>query len=241
MFGFGRKKVSVPAGQSLNIPLVPFKLRDEDIESGADAEREFRDERLASLTEVVASEMGCDSVEEAIATINDEFNENIEWIIERDAQVETRDEWLRRTEAIVTPMAVHALVVALAEKQGVELFMSGHERYAPYNNVMPTRAYSVIPENYGADGLEVTVLADVVDQDSYRSSEDERSGWEYGHTTAHFVFAAKGDAPRLVTNAYSVATCKEIEDFRRGKSINELVSLISGFQAKIGQSITQAA
>ena len=93
----------------------------------------------------------------------------------------------------------------------------------------PTRGGNPIPEGYGSGSLSLLVLPDAVDQNlSATRKNDNREGWEYGHTKVYILKRDK-DAPygfRAETNDWKPPTYRDIEAYRKGKSIPELIEAL---------------
>lgn len=93
----------------------------------------------------------------------------------------------------------------------------------------PTNGNERIPAGYGSMALDLFIMPDVVPQHLGAATSDHRKGWEFGHTTV-YVLERDSTTPsgyRATTNAHSVTSFKDVEEYRRGRSVKQLVDGLS--------------
>ena len=166
-------------------------------------------------------------------------------------------DYLKTSQAIPTPLEAYALWLEIYVQQGGKVtfafesdylskatvldngaIISGKEEWTPvesyetlaWGNWTPTKSGATIPVNYGSSAMELLVLPDMVDQKLDKTSNDTRSGWEFGHTivlTLERDSSAPSGFRALTNNPNKVTTYPDVEKLRKGKSTQELATLLT--------------
>ena len=94
----------------------------------------------------------------------------------------------------------------------------------------PTQPAEQIPAGYGSLSMEIFLLPDVVEQNLYPATRDSRKGWEYGHTDVYILRRDDKDPSGIgliaETNNDYVRSYKDVDSFRKGKSVSELMAAL---------------
>lgn len=176
----------------------------------------------------------------------------------KDVELQRRRvEYLEDSQAVPTPMEAYALWVAVYKSQGGEVsrgtynynqlatvfgnrsrqkgtgsLVDTETRYdyedISWDRWTPTSPDVGIPAGYGSGSLEVFVLPDVVDQPLFSATNDDRAGWEWGHTTV-YTLQRDPESGKLVawTNERHPQSYTDVDQYIRGKSVQELTEALS--------------
>lgn len=239
MFGVGDRDASSSRAKALGVPLESVFIP--EIHDLKGYEEDLWRERLSKATEEEAFKRGFNSLVDFLSWIDDLSKKEIEQLEVDTYLLKARNAWLKESDAIVTPLAVRAYIVSLAETQGINIHHVRanyfRENYAYPEYVTPVVPTGLIPENYGQDALEVVIFSDITEQDTYPSSDDDREGWEYGHTKAYFVsFDDEAEyGITLTTNWNEINTYDDVEAFRKGKSLFDLYAQLEAFRYELSK------
>lgn len=176
-----------------------------------------------------------------------------------DKEGKARLAYLKDTAAIPTPMEAYALWVSVYEAQG-GIVKSYDSNYNSFGNVIssdpevkaknfdyaslawnrwtPTKGNVPIPAGFGSQRLQLFILPDVVDQPLRKAENkrtpgrpDDRPGWEWGHTAVYILERTEEGGLRATTNQRSVTTYSDVDQYRRGKSVAELMGAFRKIQS----------
>lgn len=94
-------------------------------------------------------------------------------------------QFLSDTQACYCPIELYALWTAI--HFGDEpVRANSNTRYPELKLIMPRASTELsIPTGYGADGMDLFILPDLIDIPLEQTSGDQRPGWEYGHTAVY--------------------------------------------------------
>lgn len=115
--------------------------------------------------------------------------------------------------------------------KGESILDSGTPAYddISWDRWTPTNGDMLIPTGYGSGSLELFIMPDVVPQHMMSTSGDSREGWEYGHTTVYVLERDENSFSgwKASTNDRSVGSYRDVEAYRKGKSIKQLAEALS--------------
>jgi hypothetical protein len=138
--------------------------------------------------------------------------------------------YIQEAKPVHTPVMVMALMVAIARKNGYEIRTSKYD-YDRNDDfyITPTVGGATIPTGYGANSRAFIVLSDFAQADLAPTSEDDRKGWEYGHSTVITISKVNGEYT-LAHNqtAYQdiIRSFPDVNKLVEDYSIDELAHLI---------------
>lgn len=158
-----------------------------------------------------------------------------------DEGYRTRVSFLKRTRSIPTPLEVYSLWVTLFEAQGGELRKRTDRCFSPdlsgnrqltydnlsWNHWTPTKGGHKIPELFGASSMELLVLPELVDQPLAKPSRENAPGWEWGRNVVRVMYHTSDGGLRVSCNQSSCWTYEDVERYRAGKTVEDLVAAVS--------------
>lgn len=115
--------------------------------------------------------------------------------------------------------------------KGESILDSGTPAYddISWDRWTPTNGNMLIPTGYGSGSLELFIMPDIVPQHMASTSGDHREGWEYGHTTVYILERDENSFSgwKATTNDRSIGSYRDVEAYRKGKSIQQLAEALS--------------
>lgn len=170
-----------------------------------------------------------------------------------------RTKYLEDTAAVPTPMEVYALWLSVYESQGNKIPESKiplteynsfssvisedeelKEKRITYKSIAwnkwaPTKGEIPIPLGYGSAALEIFILPELVTQPLGATSNDNRAGWEYGHSKIYTLTqdpSSPSGYEAETNNPHRVRTFRDVEQYRKGKTFTEL---LEGLKVSVGK------
>lgn len=155
---------------------------------------------------------------------------------------EAVDAFLESCAAMPCPIEAYAAWLLAWVSQGGKITHSRDYNFNPNRRIMPTRNTTVpIPTAYGARALKLIVVSAVANIPMQPTSNDHRSGWEWGHGTVQMLKIRHKRWDASTNDTYVVESYPDVEELISSMSPLQLeervFTLATEYRSKAGLKV----